>query len=384
MNAVRLSRLAVILAVALSVTAARAVTIDWVTVGDPGNAGHTLTYSGTNMTFGAVATTFQIQKYEWTNAQYVTFLNAVDPDGTNPDAIYNALMGTDARGGISFTTGNSTGAKYASRTDMAGKPVNYVNWFDAARVANWLQAGGTSYQSSVSGSAAINAGAYTLTSGTNATAAARNVGATYWLPTEDQWYKAAYYKGSGTNAGYWTYAMQSNSTPLTVGATLVGTGTLSAVSPVTTGNSANFNFAADWNSQDGNVTTVGTNGGASAYGTFDMSGNVREWTDLTGSAGSTRALRGGAYISAAFGVSTGYRGVVSPTYTEYSDGGFRLASASVPEVDPAGMGSVIAFVTGALGLLERRRIGRRGDRRAANSPWTKSLRGLCPRENFRF
>ena len=30
--------------------------------------------------------------------------------------------------------------------------------------------------------------------------------------------------------------------------------------------------------------------------------------------------------------------------------------APVPEIDPAGMGSVLALVTGALGLLERRRL----------------------------
>lgn len=32
-----------------------------------------------------------------------------------------------------------------------------------------------------------------------------------------------------------------------------------------------------------------------------------------------------------------------------------IGSAGVPEIDPAGLGSVLALVTGALGLLERRR-----------------------------
>jgi hypothetical protein len=39
--------------------------------------------------------------------------------------------------------------------------------------------------------------------------------------------------------------------------------------------------------------------------------------------------------------------------------GFRLASeviAPVPEIDPAGVGSVLALVTGALALIERRRL----------------------------
>ena len=29
--------------------------------------------------------------------------------------------------------------------------------------------------------------------------------AKYWTPTEDEWYKAAYYRGGGTGGGYWTY-----------------------------------------------------------------------------------------------------------------------------------------------------------------------------------
>ena len=40
-----------------------------------------------------------------------------------------------------------------------------------------------------------------------------------------------------------------------------------------------------------------------------------------------------------------------------SDAGtYTAASAAVPEIDPAGMGAVLALVTGALGLLERRHV----------------------------
>ena len=41
----------------------------------------------------------------------------------------------------------------------------------------------------------------------------RNAGATYFIPSENEWYKAAYYKGGSTNAGYWTYPTQSNTAP---------------------------------------------------------------------------------------------------------------------------------------------------------------------------
>jgi hypothetical protein len=63
------------------VVPARAVTIDWVTVGVPGNAADT---TADPNPAGAVADSFQIMKYEFTNQQYTDFLNAVDPSGTNP------------------------------------------------------------------------------------------------------------------------------------------------------------------------------------------------------------------------------------------------------------------------------------------------------------
>ncbi|MBU6275578.1 MAG: SUMF1/EgtB/PvdO family nonheme iron enzyme [Planctomycetes bacterium] len=348
MNALRFARCAAALVLALSVTAAHAITIDWVTVGDPGNAADT---TGNPNPAGAVAASFRIMKYEFTNQQYVDFLNTVDPNGTNPNSIYNTDMNDDARGGISFTIGNSAGAKYASRTDMASKPVNFVSWFDAARVSNWLMNGATS-------SSSTETGAYTLSGATSGTAPAVNPGATFYIPTEDQWYKAAYYKGSGTNAGYWQYATQVTGTAPTK-VTAGGTGNGSAGS---TGNFANYDLGASWNGPFGNVTTVGTNGGASAYGAFDMSGNVSEWNDLTGAAGSSRGQRGGDWGGGAGGLSSSSSFSFGPSF-EYSFIGFRLASpvsgpSGVPEIDPAGLGAVLALVTSVAGLLERRRSGR--------------------------
>ena len=320
---------------------ASAEAIQWVTVGDPGNTADTAPAG-----YGAVTTSFQIMKYEFTNQQYTDFLNSVDASGTNPYSVYNNDMGSNARGGISFTSGNASGSKYAIRSNMGDKPVNYVSWFDAARVSNWLMNGATS-------SSSTETGAYTLNGATSGNAPAVNNGATFYIPTEDQWYKAAYYKGGSTNAGYWDYATQSDTAPTAV--TADGTGIGSAGS---TGNFANYNVIADWNSQDGNVTTVGTNGGPSAYGAFDMGGNAFGWNDLTGAAGS-RGLRGGGYGSDAFRLSSSARLDRFPSF-EGDSTGFRLASpvnsAPVPEIDPAGMGSVLALVTGALGLLERRRL----------------------------
>jgi sulfatase modifying factor 1 len=323
-----------------AVPAAHAVTIDWVTVGDPGNAADTTGY-------GAVADAFRIMKFEFTNAEYTDFLNAVA--ATDTYSLYNANMGSNARGGIR-RSGASGSHTYAVKTNMGDKPVNYVSWFDAARVANWLENG--------QGSGSTETGAYTLVGGqTSGTAPAANPGASYLLPTEDQWYKAAYYKGGGTNAGYWDYATQSDSDPTAVTANGTGIGSAGLGS---TDNSANYRRAADWNSQDGNVTTVGTNGGPSAYGAFDLSGNVWELNDLTGAAGSSRGMRGGDWNDG--GTSTISRSnatTIGPS-VENSDYGFRLASpVGVPE--PSTLAILAAgLACGGSGFIRRRRLHRSG------------------------
>ena len=318
---------------------ASAEAIQWVTVGDPGNTADTAPAG-----YGAVTTSFQIMKYEFTNQQYADFLTSVA--ATDTYSLYNSNMGSNARGGIS-RSGSSGSYSYSAKTNMGDKPVNYVSWFDAARVSNWLMNGATS-------SSSTEIGAYTLVSGqTTGTAPAVNSGATFYVPTEDQWYKAAYYQGGGTSAGYWDYATQSNIPPATVTAGLTGIGSAGS-----TGNFANYFNTADWNSLDGNVTTVGTNGGPSAYGAFDMTGNVFEWNDLTGAAGSLRGLRGGCFYNEAFSVSSSGSFPFGPSL-EGSGIGFRLAGPNaVPEIDPNGLSAVLGLIVGGLGLLERRRYGR--------------------------
>ena len=318
---------------------AHAVTIDMVTVGDPGNTADT-DPSG----YGAVADSFQIMKYEFTNQQYTDFLNTVA--ATDTYSLYNASMGSNARGGIT-QSGVSGSFTYAVKTNMGDKPVNYVSWFDAARVSNWYQNGATN-------SSSTETGAYTLVGGqTTGNAPAVNPGATFYIPTEDQWYKAAYYKGGGTNAGYWNYATQSYSAPTAVTAGSTGIGSSGSA-----GNFANYNLAADWNAQNGNVTTVGTNGGPSAYGAFDMSGNVFEWNNLTGAAGSSRGLWGGGwYATDPIYLSTSYGHSGAPSFVFDHDIGFRLASpVAVPEPSTCAM-ALAGLACGGYSLFRRRRSG---------------------------
>ena len=134
---------------------------------------------------------------------------------------------------------------------------------------------------------------------------------------------------------------------MTAGSTGIG-------SSGSTGNFANYNDAADWNSQNGNVTTVGTNGGASAYGAFDMSGNVDEWNDLTGAAGSSRGLRGGLWYYDASALSSSYRRTYDPS-VENGGIAFRLASpVAVPEPSTWVMG-LAGIACGGWQMVRRRR-----------------------------
>ncbi len=202
------------------------------------------------------------------------------------------------------------------------------------------------------GTSSMETGAYTLNNATSGNAPAVNPGATFYIPTENQWYKAAYYKGGSTNAGYWTHTTQSDAVPTAVTAGLTGSG-----SSGSTGNYANYGRAAGWNGQNGNVTTVGTNGGASAYGAFDMSGSLREWNDLTGAAGSSRGFRGGLWnTTTAFVVNLSSSGRASNVSSLDNIGlGFRLASpVAVPEPSTCAM-ALAGLACGGYSMFRRRK-----------------------------
>ena len=296
-----------------STTSGSSVGISFVTVGDAGNAADPTGFKP----MGAVGYAFQIQKFEFTNAEYVDFLNAVG--GTNPNGIYSSSMSSEARGGIT-QAGASPNFTYAVKANMGDKPVNYVSRFEAARVANWLHNGRSTNP------ALLETGAYTLNDETfQIIGFNKNAGATYWVPSDDEWYKAAYYKGGGLAAGYWAYPTKSDTEPTYVTASPTGVGSAGLGS---TANSINGNLAADWNSQDGNVTTVGSNGGPSAYGTFDMGGNVWEWDDGV-TLNLYRVIRGGGWDDFAVQDRSVHRGNGNPVNR---DGylGFRLARSSVP------------------------------------------------------
>jgi formylglycine-generating enzyme required for sulfatase activity len=328
----------VVLGLLLGVTVCRATAagiIDWATVGNAGNAADT---AGVPNPAGAVGYEFRIGRYEVTIGQYAEFLSAVATN--DPYGLYTAAMGTNANvAGIvqSGSAGNYTYSVVGSPL----RPITYVSWFDAARFANWLQNG--------QGTGGTETGAYTLNGAISGAPPARNAGAQFYIPTEDEWYKAAYYKGGGTNAGYWTYATQSNTAP---GNTIGGNANEANYYAGKYAVTQSASFSADQNY----LTDVGAfSGSSSAYGTFDQNGNVLEWNDLTGAGGALRGVRGGDWDDTADALESSSRFLNDPT-DELPGLGFRLASpVAVPE---PGTGCLLAMAGIALGWRRWRLFAR--------------------------
>jgi formylglycine-generating enzyme len=312
---------------------AHAITYELVPVGNPGNAND----PATGGIYGGVAYDYQIGKYDVTIGQYTDFLNAVAK--TDTYSLYNTSMGTDQNiRGIS-RTGVSGSYSYSvigpdgvvNGQSGANRPITYVSWWDSARFANWMANG---QPTGIQTGTTTENGAYNVNGATSGNAVAKNAtnpntGLTpaFYIPLENEWYKAAYYSptlnsGSG---GYYSYATQSNTAP----GNAVGSGA----------NQANYNNGvfsvtqlASYSSSQNYLTDVGAfTNSASFYGTFDQSGNVYGWNDLNGTAGSSRGLRGGAWFGSAFNLSSSYGSAAAPS-NEGSDAGFRLASpVAVPE-----------------------------------------------------
>lgn len=69
------------------------------------------------------------------------------------------------------------------------RPMRYLTWFDVARYCNWLH---NNKKSGYPDASTTEDGAYALYGTTNSIIS-RNPGAKFWIPSDDEWYKAAYY-----------------------------------------------------------------------------------------------------------------------------------------------------------------------------------------------
>lgn len=326
--------------------------MDFVTVGNPGNTGKFVSGTAGSGTFGAVSSTFDIGKTEVNNSNYTAFLNAVA--ASDPYALYNTQM-SNSIGGIT-RSGSSGSFTYAVKAGWGDKPVNYVNVYSAARFVNWLNNGMPTVSGSVAVNGAINTGAYSLANSTLPnTALVRNPGATYFLPTRDEWFKAAYYSqtlNSGTG-GYYTYATTNNSIP-----------TISGTAADTSSNAAYYANLSSAGPMDVN----GLANSVSPYGALGMFGNMAEW--LQNSTSTQAYWVGGWYtmpLSGPTGVATyansnSFAGALQSNNAQSGSQGFRIAA--VPEPSTV-MLAVLGVVTVSGGEIARRR---RKERKAASAP----------------
>lgn len=310
------------------------VMIEWAPVGDPGNANDPATGGIYTPSVGAVSYPYQIGKKEVSNGQYVEFLNAADPSGANARALYNGYMsnhpdGVAHTGGINYTAGAAAGAKYSIKPGQGNLPVIWVSWNDAARFVNWLSNG--------QGAGSTENGVYDMSQAQPARAGNAGI----FLPTRDEWHKAAYYQpvsAGGDTDGYWRYATRSNQAPHSDNPAALDF----------PANSANFYFKSIFNpvGYDGGyavtgstvfnpaqnyLTDVGAYGLAgSYYGTFDQTGNVEEWTETPFDI--FREIAGGRWEDGWYEVAADYGGVAADQTAAYYTYGFRVASIPEPSV----------------------------------------------------
>ena len=196
--------------------------------------------------------------------------------GINEIKIMSAPVSAKAYGIVrSGESGNYTYGLVGS----ADLPVTGLSSVDAYRFCNWLHNGARSDSST-------ETGAYTLT-GASSSIVSANLNALFRLPTYNEWYKAAFYKGGSQSAGYWNYPTKSDALP-------------TAVRPGSGVNQANYGWTAP--------ETVGAYTGSSGpYGTYDMGGNaweLVEWQITLGGGGSATSTEvvnsmafGGGYSS---------------------------------------------------------------------------------------
>lgn len=254
--------------------------MEFVLVGDPGNSGDPTTNTG------KVDYIFEIAKYPVTNKEYAEFLNAV-AKYSDSYGLYNPNMENGLFGGIKCIQKDNY-YFYEPLEEYVDLPVVYVSWFDAARFCNWMHFGKPTIEKDelqvIEGEQ--NVGAYnTLLFGDSRKiqkVETHNPEAKFWLPTLDEWNKAAYYDPHKPDVeDYWLYPTRSNTKP-------------NADLPPNDQFSANY-YDFKWAASSPYLTPVGSYKNASSYyGTYDQGGNVWEWVETLRPNKKQRWVRGGA------------------------------------------------------------------------------------------
>lgn len=308
----------------------------WAVIGDPGNPAYDGGLHGQTAGRGSVDYTFRMSRLEVTTSQWMEYVNTF----------------SQVPGGVSFSLPTYWGATFDPTYSGPGKrwklkdvphaemlPVEGISWQEAARYTNWLHNG------KQSDPASLETGAYdTSTWGIDPTTGHRTdggrlPGAKFWIPSLDEWLKAAHYDphkhGPGVG-GWWLFPHGSDELiepgPPGVGETSAG-----------------------WEPVPSHLVWYEPLGAyedtQSPWGLWDVSGGTSEWLEEWGvlSQPTQRALDGaragteGWFFMDRADVIAGGARPGSPI------GGVRIATV----VPTPPTGSIVAVL--ALGLVRRRR-----------------------------
>jgi formylglycine-generating enzyme required for sulfatase activity len=322
--------------------------IDFVTIGATyGGAGNPA-WPGTNppplggddaLGRGSVNYEYKIGRFEVTTAQWAEFYSAAF-DRPQAQWIPWLVPPTQAHWGAVSAPGQNGGLRWAVPAGNEMRPVGNISWRVAAIYCNWLCNG-----KSLDRSAFLN-GAYDVStfggSQIFTDQATHNPGAQYWIPTHDEWLKAAHFDPNkanpdGTTGGWWLYSNGTDS-PLIPGPPGVG--------------QANF---GGFIVPDAFTIPLGAYPNVqSPWGLLDVAGATAEWTEgiETGGQGIKVRIYEGSYWNSPIGYSI-------------SDSVFAIGGSEFPSIDTYELGFRIAsavpsppsaFVLAAAGsLLARRR-----------------------------
>ncbi|OXU15478.1 formylglycine-generating enzyme family protein [Sedimentisphaera salicampi] len=263
--------------------------------------------SNPNSGYGIVDGDYRMGKFEITNDQWNKFVNINGAPTGDPSDAY------DQNGGWSG----------------ANVPTNEVSWHEAAQFVNWLNTSKgyhAAYKfTGTKGQSDYALDTWSTAEADNGTNLYRHKDAFYYLPTHDEWIKAAYWNGTERQ----TYATKPGES-LHLGNGQSGSG---------------WNYTVNY-PQDPpppGPWDVGS-GSEELNGTFDMMGNVAEWIETSEFLSSdygvqtNRLLRGGSHLSF-YGQNFDYDGDNNITNTYPSNEqdyiGFRVASEPEPAISLA-------------------------------------------------
>ncbi len=247
--------------------------IDFVTIGDVGNANWT--GGGSNNNRGRVDYEYRIGRFEVTTAQWVEFMNAAMDRPAN-DRI--PFTGAPLQWGAAATTPINGGSRWRVPAGREMLPTGGITWRTAAIYCNWLHNGKGLDR------AAFLSGAYDVSTFTNYNGGptftdqrTRSPGARYFIPSLDEWMKAAHWdpsrsNGDGTTGGWWLYSNSSDE-PFRYGpAGVVVNGRLR------TANAGWDDFSFPGYSPF-DIPLGAYTGVTSPWGLMDVAGATREWLE---------------------------------------------------------------------------------------------------------